>query len=253
MQLSEFQNLFAKVLLTPSDNQTLPASLPLRQTGQEREERIAIYRNNVFSGLISALADIYPTVEKIVGNAMFQQLARKYFSKNPPGDAAMVKLGADFPAFLIPLPICETLPYLQDMALLDLMYHRSHHAPASSIISADDLMSYDPVELGRKQVKLKASSSFLSSSYAIFDIWQLNHSTTPPDTVDMNTAQDVVVTRNDFRVEIIKVDKMVTTFLKALRKGASLEEALSRAIDNEASASHLIQFLLENRLIGGLV
>lgn len=116
--LSSFERDFAKAL--KSDEQP---SWPFRS------QAFAVYRNTTARGVVEALRAAYPTVDMLVGEEMFTQIALDYRHERPPAGPVLSEYGADFAAFLARQPWTCELPYLADIARLDWLWLESFLAP----------------------------------------------------------------------------------------------------------------------------
>jgi hypothetical protein len=109
--LACFQADFAKALT--SDQQ--PAS-PFRS------QAFAVYRNTSARGAVEALRAAFPTVDMLVGDEMFTQVALDYRREQPPAGPVLSDYGKDFAGFLARQPWSSELPYLADVARLDRLW-----------------------------------------------------------------------------------------------------------------------------------
>ncbi|MEP4753707.1 MAG: DNA-binding domain-containing protein, partial [Nitratireductor sp.] len=91
-----FAGPFAAPLLDP-DRPTPPGVAgPGAKAG---DVRYNVYRNNVTVSLIDALADTFPAVRRIVGEAFFRDMARLYVRREPPRSPLLFDYGHGFAAF----------------------------------------------------------------------------------------------------------------------------------------------------------
>src|SRR5687768_16032631 len=90
-------------------------------------ERLQVYRNNVFISLRQALADVYPVVQRLVGEEFFNQLARRFVREHPSRSGNLHDFGREFAGFLATLPDLTELPYLPDVAALEWALHEVFH------------------------------------------------------------------------------------------------------------------------------
>jgi hypothetical protein len=116
--LANFQREFASALIT--DGQATPSF---------RSQAFAVYRNTSARGAVEALRASYPTVDMLVGEEMFTQVALDYRQEQPPMSPVLSDYGADFAAFLARQPWTCELPYLADVARLDWLWLESFLAP----------------------------------------------------------------------------------------------------------------------------
>jgi hypothetical protein len=112
--LACFQADFARALT--SDEQPV---LPFRS------QAFAVYRNTSARGAVEALRAAYPTVDMLVGDEMFTQVALDYRAEQPPAGPVLSEYGRDFAGFLELQPWASGLPYLADVARLDRLWLES--------------------------------------------------------------------------------------------------------------------------------
>lgn len=112
--LADFQRAFADALM--ADGQAAPPF---------RAQAFAVYRNTSARGAVEALRAAYPTVDMLVGEEMFTQVALDYRREQPPAGPVLSDYGACFAAFLATQPWTCELPYLADVARLDWLWLES--------------------------------------------------------------------------------------------------------------------------------
>jgi hypothetical protein len=108
--------------------------------GSDPARRFAIYRNNVIVSLVDALADTYPVVQAMVGIEFFRAMAREFVFVRPPASPVLAHYGAGFAEFIAGFPPAASLPYLPDLARLELMrvevYHAADDTPALRVLQS---------------------------------------------------------------------------------------------------------------------
>jgi hypothetical protein len=106
--------------------------------GSDPGTRFAVYRNNLVVSLVDALADTYPVVQEMVGVEFFRAMAREFVRVQPPASPVLAHYGAGFAEFIEDFPPAAGLPYLPDLARLELMrvevYHAADDAPALRVL-----------------------------------------------------------------------------------------------------------------------
>lgn len=113
-ELAAFQSHFATALL--SDSQPATAL---------RSQAFAVYRNTSARGAVEALRATYSTVNHLLGDDGFTQVALEYRRGTPPSGPVLSDYGADFAAYLTRQPWTCELPYLADVARLDWLWLES--------------------------------------------------------------------------------------------------------------------------------
>src|SRR5258705_11533055 len=64
------------------------------------ERRLAIYRANVVAAATKALSAAYPVIRQVVGNTLFDELAREYQRCTPSSSGDLHEFGSTFAQFV---------------------------------------------------------------------------------------------------------------------------------------------------------
>ena len=188
--------------------------------------RFNVYRNNVTVSLTQALQTGFPVVAKLLGKQNMDSLARLYLRAHPPASPLMMHYGDEMPDFLDGLSQVGHLPYLADIARLEIANRQSYHAADSSPASPAVLERIPPDALFGHSVSLAPSARLVRSDWPIFDIWQYNTMDGAPK--PRSTAQDVLVVRPEFDPIPRLLPEGAADWLSALADGASMSEAYAR-------------------------
>jgi len=187
--------------------------------------REQIYRNNVFLSLTGALADVYPVVQRLVGEPFFNQLARRYIRSHPSRSGNLHDFGAELPAFVSAIGELQALPYLPDVARLEWACHEAFHAGEAA--AAPDLLSEYSI------VPVHPSVRLVASRYPVLAIWEANQDD-DPRVVDLDAGGErLIVFRQDLAPQIVRSSAGELALLDALRAGAPLGKACEAAIAAE--------------------
>ena len=89
---------------------------------------LRVYRNNSAHARVSALSDTYPAVQRLVGDDCFVTLALDMAARRPAGSADARVWSAQLPAFIAETPLAETLPYLADVARIEVAWLAAYDA-----------------------------------------------------------------------------------------------------------------------------
>jgi len=251
--LYQWQQAFTQSLL--SDLQpTIENDLSVAST-DARQQRFAIYQNNVFYSLSNALADLYPVVKRLVGDDFFTGTATFYLREHPPQQAAMVHFGQDFAHFLREFEHTATMPYLASVAELELARHRAYHAPDCDSLDANDIALIPPEELAASVFTFHPSIHLLASDYPIFSIWQANQDSAEEDnnqeSIQLDEPQYVLVVRLEYEVSLYQTDVMTYHLISALHRGELFQTAIEATMTYypECDISQIVHFLIEQQLI----
>lgn len=244
------QTAFAHALLNPE----LPCPSGLTTwNGSDPEIRFAVYRNNVIVSLIDALADSYPVVQTLVGEDFFRAMARVFAQTNPPRSAVMAYYGRDFAEFVATFPPAASVPYLADVARLEMARVMAYHAADVASIQTEVLQAAlaDPEQLLSLRLVLHPSVHVIGSTFAIFSIWAANQGAVCASSVDPDVAQAVLVYRAGLDVDTLELAAGSGTFVSALLASHTLLDAAQAASngDPKFDLTNALTLLLRLQLI----
>jgi hypothetical protein len=198
--------------------------------GHSVSPREQIYRNNVFISLTGALADVYPVVQRLVGEKFFAQLARRYIRAYPSRSGNLHDFGSAFAGFMLGVEDLRSLPYLPDVAALEWACHEAFHAAEAAPLDFSRLINPESAK-----APLHPAARLVASRYPILAIWEANHAE-EPGLVDLDAGADwLVVLRRELQVEILRATPGEFALLAALRDGVVLGEACEAALAAEPS------------------
>jgi hypothetical protein len=223
-QLADAQNAFACALLDAAH--AVPATIR-GAARRKADRRFAVYRNNVVAGLVDALAQRFPVVCRLVGDEFFRAMARVYATARPPASPLMMLYGETFPEFIDEFAPAAALPYLGDIARLELARGRAYHAAdAAAPAGAQIFAGLGGERLGRLRVKLHPSASIVASSHPIVSIWQVNNDPDHAVPIAPWAAEAALVARPYADVEVRRLPPGAAAFLSCLSRHGAMAEAV---------------------------
>ncbi len=193
-------------------------------------ERFAVYRNNVVHGLSRALAAGFPATEAIVGPEFFAAMAAVYVRVSPPVSAVLLDYGTTLPEFLAAFEPVAEIPYLPDVARLELAYTRAFHAADATSLPASRLGEIAADRIGTLRVMMHPSLQILRSEYPVAEIWAMNTGRAPLGEIENWTAQDILLLRPQYEVAVSVLAPGEAEFLRRLQTGVTLEQAATAAL-----------------------
>jgi hypothetical protein len=253
--------------LSPSLQQSFQAT-----SSESSKQRFAIYQNNVFYSLTTALGDLYPVIKKLVGDDFFTGTAGVYFRQHPPQRAAMVFLGENFADFLRDFEHTSAMTYLPDVAALELARHRAYHAADKTALTAEKMASVTPELLAQSVIELHPSLQSIQSPEPIFSIWQNNQEegddfqqktnenelerkeSGNKESIQLGEPQQVLVVRPIYSVYMYQVPDDIYQFIRYLQQHYTLSEAIESTLNKyiDFDVSHSIQFALQTQLFSDI-
>ncbi len=196
--------------------------------GAQAAKRFDVYRNNVAVSLTEALETAFPVIRKLLGEANFKMLAGVYLRRHPPGSALMMLYGAEMPAFLTSFEPVAGLPYLPDVARLELALRESYHAADAPALDPKVLQQMPPDRLMAARVLLAPAMRLIRSRWPVHAIWARNMEDGPkPGT----GGQNVLIARPDFDPVMSVLPPGGGAFMAALMDGATFGTALDTALE----------------------
>lgn len=247
------QQQFADALLNPA----LPAPSGLSTwNGSDPAARFAVYRNNVTVSLIDALADTFPVTQQLVGEDFFRAAARLFVAGEPPRSKVLAFYGAAFPDFLANFPPAATVPYLADVARLEMLRVHACHAADYPQPAPETLIHIldKPDLLPHCRLHLHPSVRIFRSEYAAVSLWAAHHGLGDIGNIDPDIPESAYIVRPALEVEVIPVSVAAAGFLAHLLAGASLGEAAERSSSAgmQAELADIFHLLIRTGSVTGI-
>ncbi|WP_416772115.1 DNA-binding domain-containing protein [Pseudomonas sp. RHF3.3-3] len=219
---------FSAALLDPQ--QPCPPGLHSRN-GADPASRFAVYRNNVQSSLINALADSYPVVRALVGDEFFRAMAAVHVRQHPPRSPILNDYGREFATFIRGFAPAASVPYLADVACLERLRINAYHAADATPLSPEQIGLHltAPESLGRLLVGLHPSVAVLESPYATLSIWLAHQGEGRLEQIDPSRGEAALVLRCNWQVEVFRLDRGSRVFIQGLLNEQALESAMTHA------------------------
>jgi hypothetical protein len=239
MPSSAWQPDFAHALLDAE--QPVPSGLRT-WNGSDPAARFAVYRNNVAASLTRALADLCPVVRELVGAEFFAAMARCHLADCPPRTPVLAEYGDDFPPWLEQFAPAAEVPYLADMARLEIARvratHAADHAPlpaavipgriGTALTGADAAAAQ---RLAASRPRLHPSLSVIASRFTVVSLWAAHQGRGRIEDVALDAAEAALVLRRDGTGDSVHEPEVLVCPLSAA--GACL---VQRLLDGDALA-----------------
>lgn len=228
------QAAWAAALLDPAQ----PCPPGLRSWNQsDPAQRMAVHRNNVTVSLVDALADHFPVVLALVGDDFFRAMATLYVRAQPPRSGVLAHHGEGLPGFIAGFGPAASLPYLADVARLELLRCQTSNAadlppllaPGSAVLAA----LQDSRRAAGLQLVMHPSVAVLDSPHAVVSLWAAHQGQGSLDAIDPGEAEAALVLRPDLEVLVLRLPPggavLAQRLLQGDRLGAAAAQALAAA------------------------
>lgn len=232
--LHELQSAFVRGLFDPADTTVLAHLAGAR--GMDAAAGLAVYRNNTFSNYRASLREAYPVIQRLVGEAFFNQAAEDYVRATPSVFGDINIYGDAFGFFLSGYPGACELAYLPDVARLEWACHRAFSAADAAPLNIARLAEVPPEQLDELRFTLHPSAALVDSPWPILAIWRANqpHFAGEP-CVDLAAGGNrLLVLRRGHDVDLEPLAAAEHAMLAAIEAGARLGEAIESALAVDA-------------------
>ena len=248
--LSKLQQTFKEAIVAPVPS----TSLDQWVASNHKQARVNIYRKQYVLSLIGVLKEFYPVIHQLLGENCFCALGRDYSQQFPPRQAMLHDWAKTFPSFIKTVAPLAAYPYLADMAQLELAIFEASQGGWEAPINVDTLLSLPDEEKQKLRFSFCPTLHHLTSVYDIKTLWEAHQETQEPSQgLDFSAgeAKNLLIYRASEGVVLKAVSPSLSTFIRFLWGGASLEQAwepLATTHDPEDLVTFL-QFIFNHQLI----
>ncbi|WP_440873689.1 HvfC/BufC family peptide modification chaperone [Thalassotalea sp. PLHSN55] len=209
-----------------------------------------IYQHSTLGNLTQVLALTFPVVEKLVGEAFFQAMAREYIKIYRPNTANIDNYGDNFSMFIADFSPAKALPYLADVAKLEWLYHQSSLCAAITPMKTSLLTEVSDKAALTMIFHLASSVQLLHSAYPLLSIWHANQaSSNQGEIIEIDNDQQhyLAVFKRARAVEIVRLSGAEYKLLSGMHQKMPLEQLIDMmlGVDRDINLDALM-----NRFMG---
>jgi hypothetical protein len=239
------------------DDWALPSGL-CSANGSDVAQRFGIYRNNLLSACTQALADTFPVCQALVGETFFSGLALAFAQQQLPRARRLAFYGQGFAEFVRQFPPAQSLPYLADVAQLEMTRVQAYHAADAEGVSPSLLQAalHPDADLPAWRFALHPSLHLMALPTAALSLWQAHqHEAAQRDAVladiPLDRPECAAVFRSDDVVLCLPLSAADAALLRGLQDAQTLGEAIATAsADGQApDISRTLALLIQHPLI----
>lgn len=250
MNLAQFQDQLTQLLFDPKTS-LAARDIPELEPTPTLDKQVELYRRQALDNLAAQMCRVFPICHRLLPPREFRSACDQYFLSSVPQAMDPMQYAKGFIAFLEGFTTEKDLPYLADVAMMDYGCYQARQAMDAVPVNSKMFTDASPEQLSNRRIQLHPACFWMSSSYAIYDIWQRFNTARPTQTVNSLKSQEVLIIRPQLRVEVHKVDIGFVKTLDALDAGETLNQALLQGnlADPQFNAMAALQFLIQNKLI----
>lgn len=236
MQLNKIQSSFKNLMLDhPDAIENLPDHFgQVFDPGKVAiSKRLKIYRNNIIGSLTDVMIATFPIIEALVGKEFLEQMARSFILQNPPSKACLSFYGIGFDTFIKGFEPAKTLPYLPDIARLEIAMNDAYYAKDDLPLNALELSEIAQEALEKVILRFRTSVNFVSSEYPLSAIKQFCENVSDEtQSLDINQGGEaLLIYRPDLDVRLISLSNEELAFLSFIHNGDSLGYSTSKTLE----------------------
>ncbi|MGH6874858.1 MAG: HvfC/BufC family peptide modification chaperone [Aestuariivirgaceae bacterium] len=219
--------IFAAALLDP--NRATPAAVA-GPNGKSARKRYNVYRNNITVSLIEALAAVFPATMRITGTDFFRAMARFHVRVAPPTSPLLFEYGHDFPDFIERYEYARSMPWLADVARIELAWLQAYHAADAEALPVQALACVPVERLADTVLTPHPATRILRSGHPAVTIFAANRNDASVGRIETIEAEDALLTRPCLEVIVRRLPPGGAIFLTGLMAGEPLGAAAAKAL-----------------------
>jgi hypothetical protein len=216
--LSEIQVSMSRALLA---GDAVARALPASWFVGDSAPGLKVHRNTVIGGCCQALRLSYPTLDRVLGEAVFDELAAAFARAHPPAAPVLGLYGEQFADFVFERSSPEDRPLLGELARFDWLFERVAQCAPDEFV-ADAALTLE----GDVQLHLATSLRLFTACHAV-DEWRIGTASVERFAI----PQTLALWRRADGVAVQWLSSAAAGWLKLLVAGqaATLESALGAA------------------------
>ncbi len=202
------------------------------QGGSPGEERMSVYADGYVARLSEALAETYEAVRHLLGAEAFTELARLYLEAHPSKSYNLNDVGKEMPSFIGTTRFAGELPFLPDLAALELSVASAFHAFDTAPFDASVLGGLTEEDWEKMRIAFHPSVRVVGSAWPVLDLWNARKTPIAEMSVPLEgRPQNVLVYRREHQVYCEPIGKDQKELVRRLLGGDALGETCERVAE----------------------
>ena len=199
-------------------------------------ERLEIYRSMYLGRLVEAMVVDYPGVRHFLGAEDFDELVRTYVRDHPSRSYTLNRLGDNLPGFIRSSSRFGSRSFLYDLATLELAVSEVFDAPASPVLTAEQVARVEPSQWESVRLRPVAALRMLSLRYPAHRYLRALHEQDVSVEPERRDSWVAVIRRN-YSCRHLELPRSGYELLESLVTGTTLGAAIDRVAGrNDADA-----------------
>lgn len=211
------------------------AALAAIGDGARNVARLKIHRDNYAISLTQVLASTYPSVRRVLGFEIFNQVALAFIAIHPPCKPQLLDWGGEFSELLARLPLVADRPWLSDLARIDWARNEAYFATDTTPVRYTDIAAVPIDRYENLKFALLPSVRIFRSNFPITAMWSAAMALHKSEFTAKGLAEAVLVLRPAQVVMHRAITSGDQALLEALDRGEILARAAETAYQVEQS------------------
>lgn len=248
-QLLNLQRQFANHIYNQQNKDIFKS---LYQSEISNQDKLEIYRNNIFGNLQSALTLTFANCKKIIGDEKFAFLIQKYIKKFHSKSGNLEDFGDQFPKLIKNFQKKLDLPiFLSQIAQIEWLCNLIYFYPESENIDIASLQNLSPDQLFQVNFQLDKSCHLIKSKYPIYEILNGHKEELKEINLAQQKTQFIIIERANSKVNLTKLDAVEYQFLRLISKQKTIYQIFKniRAKNKDFDIGALVTKFVSARII----
>ncbi len=252
MKIQELQDNFIDSLFIKGKARVLNSEIESNKA--DAIELLSIHRNNINIGLIEELEKIYPNIWRALGKENAVNLARRYISdlKNFPCSYIDNAYGDEMPDFISNVAEFKQIPYLSDLAKLDLARSKAYHLDNNVALTIEQINNIAEEKLLESKVNFIDSLILLQSHFSLLEIEEMLAQNKTDVKLKAN-LYNYIIFRDEEKILTHQLNENMFNFIYYLYNEHNFEKVISDFTTiNGFNISNMVEYMIGNKLIKNL-
>jgi hypothetical protein len=229
--LIDLQSRFADALRDAKCIDGITPSIEARNDTVTRiTDRVGLYRGNQRAHWQAALANAYPVLCSLVGDAYFASLSRAYGFAHPSQSGDLNAFGHALSDFIATYETDPYFAYFSDMAKLEWALHRAHYAADVVALGPQDWAALGADTWLESRIAIHPACSAIASEYAVTDIW-FAHQPGGAFPTDIQARSQALVVRPEWNPTVVSHSAADHQTFVSLAQGHTLSDAIGAGLE----------------------
>ncbi len=250
-QLAKLQSDFQAYLLDDAKgSRFISAVVDDNKVGAE--QRLTIYHDAYRLRIIEALSTAYPQLKALLGDVLFNKIAREYITAYPSTYRNLRWYGSEMCEHLM-VTLMEH-PIAAEMADFEWKLSLAFDAADVAELELKDLSSIPPEDWGALCFGFQPAIKIIRTRWNTIPIWQaLEAEKRPPKPTQDSTYQSWLIWRNNFNSQFRQITEMEVIALNFAMGGENFSEICAKLEMDEEQAMRTAAQYLASWLEAGLI